>query len=555
MKKITILFTVLSLAFNAVSGQTIFDWDTAAVDNGDNVSETIDGVTLTVTHSGATFATPVPSGSWGTTDNVFVTGGVFGFNGVLDATSVTFTFSEPVDVVSMLSIDWNNPETDIDYTFTPTGGSNTEVIQTLTGGATFATVDLNWTGVTSFTVTSSGSWMMFDHLEIRPRTFPMTFDWDTAAVDNGDNVSETIDGVTLTVTHSGATFATPVPSGSWGTTDNVFVTGGVFGFNGVLDATSVTFTFSEPVNVVSMLSIDWNNPETDIDYTFTPTGGSNTEVIQTLTGGATFATVDLNWTGVTSFTVTSSGSWMMFDHLQIRRTTVPVTFDWDTAAVDNGDNVSETIDGVTLTVTHSGATFATPVPSGSWGTTDNVFVTGGVFGFNGVLDATSVTFTFSEPVNVVSMLSIDWNNPETDIDYTFTPTGGSNAEVIQTLTGGATFATVDLNWTGVTSFTVTSSGSWMMFDHLSIIVDKAVLSTEDVIIISQRAKVHPNPVGDMVYIKNVSDLKSINIYNSLGQLILQTKQERIDVSNLSRGLYFLQIRSSLGTETKRIIKK
>ena len=55
----------------------------------------------------------------------------------------------------------------------------------------------------------------------------------------------------------------------------------------------------------------------------------------------------------------------------------------------------------------------------------------------------------------------------------------------------------------------------------------------------------------------MSDLKSIDVYNSLGQHVLQSKhkQKSVDMSHLTNGLYFLQIRTALGTETKRIIKK
>jgi hypothetical protein len=138
------------------------------------------------------------------------------------------------------------------------------------------------------------------------------------------------------------------------------------------------------------------------------------------------------------------------------------------------------------------------------------------------------------------------------IDYTFTPTGGSNSPVVQSLSGG--FATANLNWTDVTSFTVTSTGSWFAFDNLYLSVSNDVLSAAAADV-PQKALVYPNPVENILYIKNSLDLKSINVYNHLGQLVLQSKEATIDVSQLSKGMYFLQINTGQGIETKRIIKK
>ncbi len=218
-------------------------------------------------------------------------------------------------------------------------------------------------------------------------------------------------------------------------------------------------------------------------------------------------------------------------------------FNWDTNAVDNGDNVTETIDGITATFS-GGPDIALLNANGALGTSGNI-----VWHSTGI---TSVTFTFDQPVNVNSILPVD--GYAGSMDYTFTPTGGSNSEVVASIVGGAaTTGTVDLNWVGVTSFTVTSSASaGMGFDNLS--VSSGTLSVTDDYV-SQKVLVYPNPVANILYIKNILDLKSINVYNNLEQLVLQSKVATIDVSHLSQGMYFLQINTSAGTETKRIIKK
>jgi hypothetical protein len=39
------------------------------------------------------------------------------------------------------------------------------------------------------------------------------------------------------------------------------------------------------------------------------------------------------------------------------------------------------------------------------------------------------------------------------------------------------------------------------------------------------------------------------LYNSVGQLIISTKENEIDVHNLSRGIYYLKV----GNQTKKVV--
>ncbi|MDO5970038.1 T9SS type A sorting domain-containing protein, partial [Flavivirga aquimarina] len=170
-------------------------------------------------------------------------------------------------------------------------------------------------------------------------------------------------------------------------------------------------------------------------------------------------------------------------------------------------------------------------------------------------DTSSLTFTFSEAVDVNSILP--FNIFGQTIDYTFTPTGGSNSPVVVSITGGAApgEVPVDLNWTGVTSFAVSAPGAAAFaFDDVSVNPTIITLAVNDEYAF-QKAQVYPNPVENMLNIKHVSDLISIKVYNNLGEQVLQSKTNRIDVSHLSKGLYILKIKTSQGTETKKIIKK
>ncbi|WP_300565583.1 T9SS type A sorting domain-containing protein, partial [Flavobacterium sp.] len=71
---------------------------------------------------------------------------------------------------------------------------------------------------------------------------------------------------------------------------------------------------------------------------------------------------------------------------------------------------------------------------------------------------------------------------------------------------------------------------------------------------------YPNPVRDVLNIstKEAVEVTSINIYNTLGQLVLVTpnaqKTKTIDVSSLNSGNYFIKITSDKGTSSTKFIK-
>lgn len=72
---------------------------------------------------------------------------------------------------------------------------------------------------------------------------------------------------------------------------------------------------------------------------------------------------------------------------------------------------------------------------------------------------------------------------------------------------------------------------------------------------------YPNPAKSILNIslKETIEIQSINIYNTLGQLVLfvpnAEKVSKIDVSNLTTGNYFIKINSDKGTSNTRFIKE
>jgi hypothetical protein len=78
-------------------------------------------------------------------------------------------------------------------------------------------------------------------------------------------------------------------------------------------------------------------------------------------------------------------------------------------------------------------------------------------------------------------------------------------------------------------------------------------------VLSSKFKVYPNPANDVITVesKNIN-ITAVSLYSVLGKQVLsglQLKNNRLDISALSKGVYFMKINSDQGTVTKRIIKK
>ncbi|WP_366143717.1 T9SS type A sorting domain-containing protein [Algibacter sp.] len=68
-------------------------------------------------------------------------------------------------------------------------------------------------------------------------------------------------------------------------------------------------------------------------------------------------------------------------------------------------------------------------------------------------------------------------------------------------------------------------------------------------------RIYPNPVKDFLYFDTIENIKSARFYNSLGQLVKETKDKKIDFRNFKSGVYILQLNTDNQIINKRIIKK
>ncbi len=169
--------------------------------------------------------------------------------------------------------------------------------------------------------------------------FAQTFTWETAT-EIGEYqatiVQETVSDITVTVTTAdagGGRYIQILASGGYGgASGNVVMAS-------VTNIQTITFTFSESVNILTIYAVNASG-DYDGTWTFTPTGGSNSPVIDTISK-ATGQTVTLNWTNVTSFTVTKSEelSGFAFDDLILGDASLPVELTSFSAA-GNGNTMN-----------------------------------------------------------------------------------------------------------------------------------------------------------------------------------------------------------------------
>lgn len=97
------------------------------------------------------------------------------------------------------------------------------------------------------------------------------------------------------------------------------------------------------------------------------------------------------------------------------------------------------------------------------------------------------------------------------------------------------------NGTKVAIGTGFNDGNGMDSGHVRVYDMSALLSTEENKFLD--LKIYPNPAKTFVNVDlvNMELLKNINVYNSIGQLILSTKKSNVNISELDSGIYYIEI--------------
>jgi len=65
--------------------------------------------------------------------------------------------------------------------------------------------------------------------------------------------------------------------------------------------------------------------------------------------------------------------------------------------------------------------------------------------------------------------------------------------------------------------------------------------------------IYPNPTTDYLFIDN-STSNNIFVYNIIGKELIKESGNRINVSSLSKGVYFIKVSDGVNSSTKKFIK-
>lgn len=147
-------------------------------------------------------------------------------------------------------------------------------------------------------------------------------------------------------------------------------------------------------------------------------------------------------------------------------------------------------------------------------------------------------------------------------------TGSEDQTVIQSFTVNSATA---VSYAGRTaSWTATEAGTYVFAFHNnsgsvgagSILLDSFVATTElgaeD--FLATQLSIYPNPATDVINVANAQNINDINIVDLNGRIVKSAKfngasEAQVNISDLSAGMYLMNVSSDQGTTTKKIVKK
>ena len=94
------------------------------------------------------------------------------------------------------------------------------------------------------------------------------------------------------------------------------------------------------------------------------------------------------------------------------------------------------------------------------------------------------------------------------------------------------------------------SQSSMVIDYVRV-YQNTTASTEDVF--ANKFSVYPNPSSDVLNIKTNEPIEKVELYNTIGQLIVAKKTTNINISSINIGVYILKIYSGNRIVTKKVM--
>jgi type IX secretion system substrate protein/receptor L domain-containing protein len=161
--------------------------------------------------------------------------------------------------------------------------------------------------------------------------------------------------------------------------------------------------------------------------------------------------------------------------------------------------------------------------------------------------------------NFMTRLSLETNTALTSVDFSDCPDvekvfmkNGSNAAI--TNFNGLNCPTLEFICVDDVAF---AQANFTSVDPQVQFVDDCELLSVVGFNLSESISVYPNPVSENLIILIDSNLSFIKaeIYTISGQKLMETSAKQIDFSNLSAGIYFVNVVTDEGTLTKKIVKQ
>lgn len=93
------------------------------------------------------------------------------------------------------------------------------------------------------------------------------------------------------------------------------------------------------------------------------------------------------------------------------------------------------------------------------------------------------------------------------------------------------------------------------FTYFTYGFNSTITLSTDELPLNEQIAVYPNPIRTELTINYSGNIEQIEIYNNLGQLILETNETTIDLNELSNGIYTLRMLTDEGLVIEKIVKE
>ncbi len=164
--------------------------------------------------------------------------------------------------------------------------------------------------------------------------------------------------------------------------------------------------------------------------------------------------------------------------------------------------------------------------------------------YDGTIDDTSNTSTDITP-NV-------WYNFKIVIDMT----AKTAAYFVNNVSVGTKNFLPSITSVNIIDFAYDDYGTGFTVDNIKLL-NADLLSTSDVKNSNEQLSIYPNPVSDFIHIKTQDTIRSVEITDAAGRLVLKDSSGRsqLSVAALQQGLYLVKVYTAGSIFTKKFIKK